>query len=57
MKITIEFSTDNAAFDIEPLDQVYDLMCDVTRKVSRGETGDNIKDYNGGNIGEWSVEE
>ena len=53
MKISIEFDTDNAAFDdggIEIRRILYAIACEITD----GKTTASIRDINGNTIGNWS---
>ena len=51
----IEYSTDNAAFDEELMDEVDRISRDISGKVREGIVEGGIKDINGNTIGHWEV--
>jgi len=51
----IEFSTDNAAFDEEPQEEMGDIIHNISKKVREGIVEGSIKDINGNTIGHWEV--
>jgi len=58
MKITIEFKTDNEAFQTDDKDmEIATIMKDVTNKIYDGFQEGRIHDSNGNPIGYWSTVE
>ena len=55
MKITIEFSTDNAAFSESPHQEISKVMSDALVKMNNGEGWGIIRDTNGNTIGHFEV--
>ena len=56
MKIKIEFSTDNAAFDDDAGPEIHRILQAIRMDISHGGTGSQIRDLNGNTIGAWSWE-
>lgn len=55
-RITLEFDTDNAAFEDREFETAR-VLRDVATKVENGSTGGTIYDYNGNRIGAFNVYE
>ena len=53
----IEYSTDNAAFDEELMDEGDRISRDISGKVREGIVEGGIKDINGNNVGQYFMEE
>lgn len=53
----LEFSTSNAAFDVEPLTETAAILREVARKIEEGDATPRmafvIRDVNGNRIGEY----
>ena len=60
MKVSIEFNTDNAAFDDDcaghrPSDyEISRILRSVVDQMAEGTTEARIRDSNGNTVGEWS---
>ena len=55
MKLSIEFSTDNAAFSDYPVDEIRRILTQLPDRIRQGDSG-VIIDFNGNGVGEWSWE-
>lgn len=56
--VSIEFRTDNAAFDDEPATEAARILREIADKIAAGEAFDGlIFDRNGNRIGRWSMDE
>ena len=53
MKITIEFDTDNAAFD-EPAQEIDYILQGIGNAIRLGVTDGPCHDHNGNKVGRWS---
>ena len=56
MKIKIEFSTDNAAFDDDAGPEIHRILQHVCLDIREGLICSPIRDINGNTIGIWSWE-
>ena len=59
MKLSIEFSTDNAAFSDYPVDEIHRIFIEIRERIMLFTDGDEavggiIRDSNGNTIGQWS---
>ena len=54
MKFSIEFDTDNAAFDDAPVMEIREVLRRVFYAAHQGETEGICRDTNGNTIGHWS---
>jgi len=57
MKITIQFETDNAAFEDDASREVDQIMEAVSLAVLMGVNEGAVRDTNGNTIGKFTVEE
>ena len=58
MRMTIEFSMDNAAFDdLGRADEISRILKRIEQRIQDGEDGGGIVDYNGNRVGEWEISE
>ena len=55
MKVSIEFSTDNAAFSEYPVDEIRRILTQLPDRMLQDDSG-VIIDLNGNGVGEWSWE-
>ena len=55
MKVSIEFSTDNAAFSEYPVDEIRRILTQLPDRMLQNDSG-VIIDLNGNGVGEWSWE-
>ena len=54
MQVTIEFNTDNDAFDQVARQEIQRVLQAIQQDVSNGGNGSQIRDLNGNTIGIWS---
>ena len=50
---TLQFTTDNAAFEDCPEAEIARILRALAGKVERGETDGTVRDANGNRVGEW----
>jgi len=51
----IEFTTDNAAFEEDPEDEIAEVLHNIGRAIRSGATQGVILDRNGNRIGAWAL--
>lgn len=56
MKLSIEFSTDNAAFEDDFSLSCFEILDGISQDIVGGWRSGKIKDWNGNTIGAWSHE-
>lgn len=54
VSLRIDFDSDNAAFDDDPVGETVRILRDIAEKIESGRQGDSaIHDINGNNLGDW----
>lgn len=52
---SLQFSTMNAAFEMNPYAEAGRILRSIANQVERMDTSGNIRDINGNRIGQWSM--
>jgi hypothetical protein len=56
MGVKIEFSTDNAAFEVAKDYMIATVLRELAMKIEAGKTEGAVVDNNGNTVGQWSIE-
>lgn len=55
MELTVKISTNNAAFEVEPEDEVARIVWGIAHRIGEGYREGTCIDFNGNNVGYWEA--